>query len=184
LPLAIGKFGDYFLAFFEFVNSFSYKKQSNCFFFNVYFGGTIAKEDAQSQNLLENDSLRAPLNSGEWDSDWDSDFSLHVQPLSDLSESSSDEELWKNRAQRGTNNPNTEERTRKRSDKTTTVIARRKESKPGGTDRGKGPENKRTAENGPRRSTATEDHAKDRKANRPIVKPIPKIGSGMKFYVA
>lgn len=154
------------------------------FFFNVYFGGTIAKEDAQSQNLLENDSLRAPLNSGEWDSDWDSDFSLHVQPLSDLSESSSDEELWKNRAQRGTNNPNTEERTRKRSDKTTTVIARRKESKPGGTDRGKGPENKRTAENGPRRSTATEDHAKDRKANRPIVKPIPKIGSGMKFYVA
>jgi len=150
----------------------------------LYFGGIIVKEDAQSENLLGNDSLRAPLNSGEWDSDWDSDFSLHVQPLSDLSESSSDEELWKNGTQRRTNNPNLEERNRKRSDKTTSVTARRKESKAGGTNRGKGPGNEGTAENGPRRSIAAEDHVRDRKANRPIVKPIPKIGSGMKFYAA
>ena len=150
----------------------------------IYFGGKIAKEDAKSQNLEEDDSLRAPLNSGEWDSEWDSDFSLHVQPLSDLSESSSDEELWKNGTQRRTTNPNTEERTRKRSDKTTTVTARRKESKPGGTDRGKGPGKEGTVENGPRRSITSEDHVRDRKANRPIVKPIPKIGPGMKFYDA
>lgn len=142
----------------------------------------IAKEDSQPQNLLEDDSLRAPLNSGEWESDWDSDFSLHVQPLSDLSELSSDEELWKNGTQRRTTNPNTDERTRKRSDKTTTVIARRKESKPGGTDRGKGPGNEETAEGGPRRRIVAEDHVRDRKTNRPVVKPIPKIGPGMKLY--
>lgn len=132
---------------------------------------------------MENDSLRAPLNSGEWDSDWDSDFSLHVQPLSDLSESSSNEELWKNGTQRRVTNPNAEERTRKRSDKTTTVIARRKESKPGGTDRGKGPVNEGTAEDGPRRSIGREDHVRDRKANRPVVKPIPRIGPGMYMFV-
>ena len=104
-----------------------------------------------------------------------------MQPLSDLSELSSDEELWKNGSQRRATNPTTDERTRKRSDKTTTVIARRKESKPGGTDRGKGPGNEATAEGGPRRRMATEDHVRDRKANRPVVKPIPKIGPGMKL---
>ena len=150
----------------------------------LYFCATVAKEDAHSQNLVEDDSLRAPLNSGEWDSDWDSDFSLHVQPLSDLSESSSNEELWKNGTQRRISKPNAEERTRKRSDKTTSVIAKRKESKPGGTDRGKGPGNEGTTEDGPRRSIGGEDPLRERKAKRPIVKPIPRIGPGMKFYDA
>ena len=148
----------------------------------LYFWYTVAKEDAHSENLVEDDSFRAPLNSVEWDSDWDSDFSLHVQPLSDLSESSSNEELWKNGTQRRISKPNAEERTRKRSDKTTSVVARRKESKPGAGDRGRGPRNEGAVEDGPRRSIGGEGHVKDRKANRPIVKPIPKIGPGMKFY--
>lgn len=148
----------------------------------LYFWYTVAKEDAHSENLVEDDSFRAPLNSVEWDSDWDSDFSLHVQPLSDLSKSSSNEELWKYGTQRRISKPNAEERTRKRSDKTTSVVARRKESKPGAGDRGKGPRNEGAVEDGPRRSIGGEGHVKDRKANRPIVKPIPKIGPGMKFY--
>lgn len=152
---------------------FSYKQYSN-FSSNVFFGDTIAKEDSPSQIPMENDTLRATLNSGEWDSDWDSDFSLHVQPLSDLSESSSNEELWENGTQRGAANPDTEERTRKRSDKT---IVRRKESKP---DRNKGPKNEGAAEDGPRRSIAGEDQVRDRKTSRTVVKPIRRIGPGMK----
>ncbi|XP_078343229.1 uncharacterized protein LOC144628969 isoform X2 [Oculina patagonica] len=129
-----------------------------------------AKDDSPSQNPMENDTLRATLNSAEWDSDWDSDFSLHVQPLSDLSESSSNEELWENGTKRRTTNPDTEERTRKWSDKT---IVRRKESKP---DRDKGPQNEGAVENGPRRSIAGEDQVRTRKTSRTVVKPIRRIG--------
>ena len=126
---------------------------------------------------------RAPLNSGEWDSDWDSDFSLHVQPLSDLSASSSDETHWEPGNEGRPNNQDKGERTRKRSDKTITNATRRKESKPGNTDRGKGPLNERALEGGARRSIDGEDHPRDRQVKRPIVKPIPKIGQGTNFDV-
>lgn len=145
-----------------------------------FFDDTVAKEDSLSQNPLENDTLRATLNSTEWDSDWDSDFSLHVQPLSDLNESSSDEELWENESQRRTTNQNTEERTRKRSDKTIAVTVNRKESKPGGADCDKGTQNEGAVKDGPRRSIAGEDRVRDRKTSRPVVKPIRRIGPGMK----
>ena len=124
--------------------------------------------------------MRATLNSGEWDSEWDSDFSLHVQPLSDLSESSSNEEPWETGTQRRTTNQETEERARKRSDKTAGDFGRRKESKPGGKDRDKGIQNEGAVEDGPRRSIAGEDHVRDRKTNRPVVKPIRRIGPGKK----
>ena len=150
------------------------------YFHTLFFVVATAKEDSPSQIHMENDTLRATLNSGEWDSEWDSDFSLHVQPLSDLGESSSNEELWETGTRRRTTNQDTEERTRKRSDKTAAAFGRRKENKTDGEDRDKGPQNEGAVEGGPRRSIAGEDHVRDRKKNRPIVKPIPRIGPGKK----
>ena len=140
----------------------------------------IATEDSTSQRSLENDfSDRAPLKSTEWDSDWDSDFSLHVKPLSDLSASSSDESQWEPRNQ--TRPANNESRVRKRSDKTVTNAARRKESKPGTTEQRKGSEIERTLEGRTRRSIGGEDYPRERRDKRPTVKPIPKIGQGIFF---
>ena len=139
-------------------------------------------EDTPSQQPQENDTFdRAPLNSVELDSDsWDSDFSLHVQPLSDLSELSSDEPHWETGTQGKATRPNTEERTRKKSDKTTTNVVRRKESKRGpDTEAGKGPITEGAVGDGARRSITGEDHVRDSKSKRkPVVKPIPRIGPG------
>ncbi|XP_022805080.1 DNA ligase 1-like [Stylophora pistillata] len=137
-----------------------------------------ATEDSTSQRPLENDSFDGTLLNGtEWDSDWDSDFSLHVKPLSDLSTSSGDESQWEPGNQTKPANNENADRTRKRSDKTVTNAARRNESKPGTTEQRKGPENERPLEGGARRSIGGEDHPKDRQVKRPTVKPIPKIGS-------
>ena len=140
----------------------------------------IATDDSTSQRPLENDfSDRAPLKSTEWDSDWDSDFSLHVKPLSDLSASSSDESQWEPRNQ--TRPAINESRVRKRSDKTVTNAARRKESKPGTTEQRKGSEIERTLEGETRRSIGGEDYPRERRDKRPTVKPLPKIGQGIFF---
>lgn len=150
----------------------------------TYFLSSAVTEGSVPQKPQENDtSVRAPLNSGEWESDWDSDFSLHVQPLSDLSVSSSDDDHWENRIQRRTSNPGPEQRTRKRSDKTTTDGLGRKGSKHGDTGVNKGTLNGGAVREGPRRSSAGETHVKERKSSRKtITKPIPPVGPGVFIF--
>ena len=138
-------------------------------------------EGSLSQKSQEKESSnRAPLNSGQWDSDWDSDFSLHVQPLSDLTSSSSEDDQWKNGTERRTSNQETQQRTRKASDKTSKAVLRREERKPSEVDL-----NKSTLQGGavavePRRKSAGETHVREKKSSRKIiVKPIPSIGPGI-----
>ena len=142
------------------------------------FQVSTATEGSVSQKPVDVDGPdRASLNKGEWDDDWDSDFSLHVQPLSDLSMSSSEDDPWENGTQKRTSNLEPQERIRKLSDKTASNV-RRKASKPGDTD-----SQKRTIDGEGRRwNSATETGVRDRKlSRRTTVKSIPKIGSGEIF---
>ena len=142
-------------------------------------------EGSLSQKPQEKEtSNTAPLNSGQWDSDWDSDFSLHVQPLNDLTSSSSEDEQRKTGTERRTSNQEPQQRTRKASDKTTKAVLRREERELGEVDF-----NKSTLQGGAvavesRRKSTGETHVREKKSSRKIiVKPIPSIGPGTIYII-
>lgn len=140
-------------------------------------------EGSLSQKPQEKEiSNTVPLNSGQWDSDWDSDFSLHVQPLSDLTSSSSEDDQRKNGTERRTSNQEPQQRTRKASGKTTKAVLRREEREPGEVDFNKSTLQVEAVES--RRKSTGETHVRERKSSRKIiVKPIPSIGPGTIYII-
>lgn len=142
------------------------------------------KEFDTKETTPETDSAQKedPMRNTQWDSDWDSDFSLHIQPLSDLSASSSENEQWENGIHRNVNNADTaEQQMGKSSDKMnkdslTTKEAARREEVPrrvlnaGAYDQ---------LTEGRYNKEAKRDERKQRR--KIVVKPIPSLGPGMLF---
>lgn len=143
-----------------------------------------AKEFAAEEQTPEKDSAQKedPLRNTQWDSDWDSDFSLHIQPLSDLSASSSEEEQWKNGIHRNVNSAvAVEQQLGRNSDKinkdslTTKEGAWRQEVPKRMLNAGAHDQVTETRNN-------KEANREERKQRRKIVvKPIPSLGPGMLF---
>ena len=143
-----------------------------------------AKEFDSQEKTPETDSTQKedPMRNTQWDSDWDSDFSLHIQPLSDLSASSSENEQWENEIHRNVNNADTAEQQMEMSsdkmnkDSLTTKEAARREEVPrrvlnaGAYDQ---------VTEGRSNKEANSDERKQRR--KIVVKPIPSLGPGMLF---
>lgn len=151
-----------------------------------------AKEFDSQEKTPEKDSAQKedPLRNTQWDSDWDSDFSLHIQPLSDLSASSSENEQWESGIHRNVNNADTaEQRMGKSSDKlnndslTAKEAARREEVPRRVLNAGAHDQ----VTEGRNNKEANRDERKQRR--KIVVKPIPSLGLGMlfcncKFFIA
>ena len=143
-----------------------------------------AEEFDTKEKTPETDSAQKedPMRNTQWDSDWDSDFSLHIQPLSDLSASSSENEQWENAIHRNVNNADTaEQQMGKSSDKMnkdslTTKEAARREEVPRRV-LNAGAYDQVTA--GRNDKEANRDERKQRR--KIVVKPIPSLGPGMLF---
>ena len=94
--------------------------------------------------------------------------------------SSSEEDHWQQSANRKTSKTEKQERLRKESDKTASNATRRKESRLVDTDQHKGTLKGDAGRGEIQQGSAGETPVRQRKSSRKmIVKPIPKIGSGI-----
>lgn len=138
----------------------------------------IAKEVSSQGSPPEKSTdipvVSAPVTNTQWDSDWESDFSLHVQPLSDLSALSSGDEQLENGPQQTVSRPNDHPLTRKGTEKRTTDSLRTDESTRS-QELSVSMINSEAAGEGTDKETNVEEKKVTRKI---VVKPIPFIDLG------